>query len=58
MVKNDRRKNNPGLDAVALAKGLKRRRDDKINDIFYYGILSSLIVVVTIFFLGSFFISK
>ncbi|HAG53087.1 MAG TPA: hypothetical protein DCL21_04800 [Alphaproteobacteria bacterium] len=51
----DRRVNNPQLDAHALAKGLKRRREDRFNDLFYTGLVSVLILVLSIFSIGSFY---
>lgn len=54
----DRRKNNNELDAVAVAKGLRRRKEDKQNDLFYFSVVGLIVLVLTIFFIGSFFISK
>lgn len=49
----DRRGNNPQLDAHAIAKGLKRRRDDKVNDLFFVSLVSVLVLVLGFFTLGS-----
>ena len=54
----DRRINNPQLDAHAIAKGLKRRRDDKVNDIFYFGIIIFLLSILIFFVIGSFIIDQ
>lgn len=53
----DRRSNNPQLDAHALAKGLKRRREDKFNDSFYTILISILLLVLGFFTVGSFIYS-
>lgn len=52
----DRRSNNPELDAHAIARGLKRRRDDKVNDAFFTILVSVLVVVLGFFALGSLFV--
>jgi hypothetical protein len=53
----DRRENNHHLDAVAVAKGLRRRKEDKLNDLFYFSIIGSIVLVLSIFFVGSFFVN-
>tara|TARA_Y100001960_G_C14517357_1_gene749546 strand:+ start:241 stop:462 length:222 start_codon:yes stop_codon:yes gene_type:complete len=52
----DRRNNNPQLDAHAIARGLKRRRDDKVNDAFFTILVSVLVFVLGFFTVGSLFI--
>jgi hypothetical protein len=52
----DRRNNNPELDAHAIARGLKRRRDDKVNDAFFVVLVTVLVFVLGFFAVGSLFI--
>lgn len=53
---NDQRKYNPELEAAALAKGLKRRREDKLNYTIYYSTVALLSATLLIFFIGDFLI--
>lgn len=52
----DRRNNNPELDAHAIARGLKRRRDDKVNDLFFISLVGILVLVLGFFTIGAMFI--
>ena len=52
MAKLDRRLSNPDLDASAIAKGLKRRRDDKVNDRMYMTLVSIIILLLLFFIVG------
>tara|TARA_Y100000590_G_scaffold124407_1_gene142320 strand:+ start:252 stop:470 length:219 start_codon:yes stop_codon:yes gene_type:complete len=52
----DRRNNNPELDAHAIARGLKRRRDDKVNDLFFISLVGVLVLVLGFFTVGAMFI--
>lgn len=54
---DDRRKDDHQLDAIAYAKGLRRRKEDKLNDLFYFSIIGAIVLVLSIFFVGSFFIN-
>jgi hypothetical protein len=53
----EKRSFNSDLDAIAIAKGLKRRREDKLNDRFYFGTIFTLVAILTFFTIGSLFIS-
>lgn len=53
----ERRINNSELDAQAIAKGLRRRRDDRLNDLFYYGTICFIIFILAIFAVGSIFVN-
>jgi len=56
MKSKERRVNNPELNAEAIARGLKRRREDKLNSYFYIGAIVSLSLLLLIFAIGSFFV--